>query len=258
MRATFTYDAIPETEFSPCSLEYVRDFVVGNHYSRTCPKGGLVSHCFSETIDGMLVGAAVFGHKAGNAETGSIFVSPYNSSDDCRELIRLVMCDVMPRNSESRFIGRSLRWLRENTSLRGLLSYADPEHAHSGVIYRASNWLYTGLSHPTKKLIVDGKEIHRRRATNLFKTCSVPAIQDMGHTVEVRSTKPKHRYVYVLQKGMMPFLKYPILKFFLLVLLAASIAFGCVHQGARGATRGAWRKLVRWLRGIRCSAANGV
>lgn len=219
-----------------CSLDEVRDFVVQNHYGRSCPKDGLVSHCFSAKIEGLLVGAAVFGHKAGNAESGSIFEEPFNTSDDCRELIRLVMSDVMPRNSESRFIGWCLRWLQRNTTILGLLSYADPEHGHDGTIYRASNWLYTGLSNPSKKFIVDGEEMHQRSVSTVFGTASVPKIRAMGHTVEVRTARPKHRYVpvYVLQKTMLPFVKYPILKFVALVLLAVLIgALNRIREFAR-------------------------
>lgn len=199
--------------FAPCGLDEIRDFVRLNHYSRSCPKGGIVSHCFAARFEGLLVGAAVFGHKAGNARTGSIFIPPYETSPYCRELIRLVMSDVLPTNSESQFIGRCLRYLKGNSNLLGLLSYADPEHDHDGVIYRASNWHYTGLSNPSKKFIVHGEEIHRRRASNLFGTCSVAKIQAQGHSVEVRTAKPKHRYIYVLNQALMPFVKYPILKF---------------------------------------------
>jgi hypothetical protein len=202
-----------DIRFARCGLDEIRDFVVLNHYSRSCPKGGIVSHCIAARIEDWLVGAAVFGHKAGNAKTGSIFLPPYDTPDACRELIRLVMADVMPKNSESHFIGWCLRYLKGHSDLLGLLSYADPEHDHNGKIYRASNWLYTGLSNPSKRLIVDGVEVHPRRATNLFGTCSVPAIQAKGHDVEVRIAKPKHRYIYVLNQALMPFVKYPILKF---------------------------------------------
>lgn len=230
-------------QFGPCHLNEVQDFVVRNHYSHSCPKGGIVSHCFSASVGDILVGAAVFGHKAGNADTGSIFQHPFNTSDDCRELVRLVMSDVMPKNSESQFIGWCLRYLKTHSNILGLLSYADPEHEHSGTIYRASNWLYTGLSNPSKKFIVDGVEMHQRTATTAFGTASVPAIQAMGHTVEVRTAKPKHRYVYVLQKAALPFLKYSVLKFLPMILLAAALGMAPVLFGARRV----YRKITGWL-----------
>lgn len=222
-----------------------------NHYSRSCPKGGIVSHCFSAKVEDLLVGAAVFGHKAGNATTGSIFVPPYDTPDACRELIRLVMSDVMPKNSESHFIGWCLRYLKGYSDLLGLLSYADPEHDHNGTIYRASNWLYTGLSNPSKRLIIDGVEIHRRRATNLFSTCSVPAIQAQGHAVEVRIAKPKHRYIYVLNQALTPFVKYPILKFVAVMLLSCALTVGggvsCATRVVRASARWFKSKLLKWM-----------
>jgi hypothetical protein len=205
-------DLFDDLIISSCEVKDIFDFVRLNHYSHSCPKDGLSSHCFAATVDRMLVGAAVFGYKAGNAEAASIFKEPYNTSDDCRELTRLVMSNVMPRNSETHFIGWCLKYLKYSGIL-GLLSYADPEHDHNGTIYRASNWLYTGMSHPSKKFIVDGLEMHQRSATTAFGTASVPAIKAMGHTVEVRTAKPKHRYIYVLQKCMLPFVKYKIIPF---------------------------------------------
>jgi len=237
------YDELPDMKIAPCGLAEIQDFVLMHHYSHSCPKGGIVSYCFAARVEGQLVGAAVFGHKAGGADTGSIFKPPYNSKEFSRELIRLVMIDVMPFNSESRFIGLCLRKLQSNPTceLLGLLSYADPEHknpltgkSHDGAIYRASNWDYTGLSNPSRRLVIDGEEIHGRRASNLFGTRSESAIREMGHTVGARITQPKHRYVYMFNRAMMlPFLKYPILKFVALLLFLILKA----AQALRGAIR---------------------
>lgn len=204
----------------PCSLSEVYDFVRLNHYSHSCTSPGLASHCFAATEGGMLVGAAVFGHSSGNAKTGSIFKAPFDTKEYCRELLRFVMCDnpLMPHCNETQFLGACLQNLRRRlvsgySTIRGLVSYADPEHQHSGIIYRASNWLYTGLSNPTRKLIVDGMEIHPRRASNLYRTHSVTKIQAMGHMVELRETQQKHRYIYLLDRSMLPFVKYSILDY---------------------------------------------
>jgi hypothetical protein len=198
-------------EFALCPLPEIREFVMLNHYARNFPCG--VSHCFSARMEGILVGAAVFGYKAGQAKTGSIFMPPFDGPVESRELMRLVMAQELPHNSESKFVGWCLRWLEKNTNILGLLSYADPEHGHDGCIYRAGNWLYTGMSRPNRTLIVDGVEKHQRQATALFGNCSSVRLRQMGHEVEVHATSPKHRYVYIFDDGMLPFVKYPILKF---------------------------------------------
>jgi hypothetical protein len=82
------------------------------------------------------------------------------------ELARLYISDEAGRNSESRFIGWCLRWLRRNTKVRTIISYADPEHGHLGTIYAASNFRYYGLEkgHGTRLLVVAGEEMQAKTA----------------------------------------------------------------------------------------------
>jgi hypothetical protein len=255
-------------QFSPCDVAEVHDFVVMNHYLHSCSGAGLSDYCFAAYGDGILVGAAVFGHTAGNAKTGSIFSHPYDTKDYCRELTRLVLSDDLPKKDPdsphcpsypTRFLKYCRKWLQQNTDIAGLLSYADPEQknpltgkSHEGVIYRADNWEYTGLSNASEKIIVGGEEMHRRRATNVFGTTSVSKIRAMGHIVDDRTARPKHRFVFVLHKALMPFLKYKIVPFALLLLLAVG-SLTTVHSvrdtmmsALRGATRGL-RAIAKWF-----------
>ena len=48
-------------------------------------------------------------------------------------------------NITSWFVSKAIRRLRKETSVRGIISYADSDH-HSGTIYRACNFRYCGLS----------------------------------------------------------------------------------------------------------------
>jgi hypothetical protein len=67
------------------------------------------------------------------------------------ELSRLWIDDKVPKNAETFLIGRAIRQIRrEHRNLRTLISFADPEYGHSGVIYRASNW--TEEEHESKNL----------------------------------------------------------------------------------------------------------
>jgi hypothetical protein len=238
--------SLDDLVFSPCHVKDVSDFVRCNHYSRTCQPAGIASHCFSVRIQNNLVGAAVFGHSEGNAETGAIFKPPFNTKDDSRELLRLVLADDLPPNSGSRFLGYCTQWLRHETELNGLLSYADPEQKnpltgerHDGKVYRAQNWLYTGRQEQgSRRLVVNGQEYSGKSVTENFGTCSVGPLRAMGLTVESRIAQPKYLYVYVLQKALLPFLKFPVLKFVLLLLLAVSMHSGLlISRGLRAITR---------------------
>jgi hypothetical protein len=70
---------------------------------------------------------------------------------DTWELSRLWIHDSVPKNAETFLIGRSIRLIKQHhKSMKTLISFADPEAGHSGVIYRASNW--TKEVHPSKNL----------------------------------------------------------------------------------------------------------
>ncbi len=61
------------------------------------------------------------------------------------ELGRLWVDDEQPRNTESWFISRAVRFVRRfHREVKALVSYADPSAGHSGTIYRAANWREDG------------------------------------------------------------------------------------------------------------------
>jgi len=68
------------------------------------------------------------------------------------ELARLWICDSVPKNGETYFIGRAVRYIKQHhKAVRVLVSYADPSAGHSGVIYRAANWLCDGRTDQERK-----------------------------------------------------------------------------------------------------------
>ena len=56
--------------------------------------------------------------------------------DKCFELRRLVCIDDTPKNTESYFIGQTFKWLKKNTDIEVIVSFADEEEGHTGVIYK--------------------------------------------------------------------------------------------------------------------------
>jgi hypothetical protein len=184
----------------PCALSEIRSFVETNHYSHSV-NGVKISQCFKVLHDGMLVGGVIFGalsttawKKFGAKET------------DVLELRRLVLLDEAERNSESRVIGFCLRWVRKNMStVKTIVSYADPAHGHEGVIYRASNFSYVGKT-PSDKGFTDpetGKTYHSRALRTKYNGTYKPFAMRLrdklakGQLVE-RVLPGKHCYTYQL------------------------------------------------------------
>lgn len=61
------------------------------------------------------------------------------------ELSRLFVEDSEPRNTETWFISRAIKWLKKfHPEVRCVVSYADPSVGHMGVIYRAANFVSDG------------------------------------------------------------------------------------------------------------------
>lgn len=76
------------------------------------------------------------------------------------ELTRFALSPICPKNSESRVISVTNKMLKkEYHELVGIITYADTAYGHTGIIYRASNYQYLGLTAQKTDLFVDGKPV---------------------------------------------------------------------------------------------------
>lgn len=145
-----------------------------------------------------LVGVCVYTRPAGPAAAQKYYPQ---DPDKCLELRRLCLIDDTPKNAESFFVGRTLRWLRKHTDWKFVVSYADPEQGHQGTIYRASNFKYEGTTSAGSSLLVDGKSFHIRTLTMLDRPYGVEInnrykADDPG--IQIVKTKAKHIFTYQL------------------------------------------------------------
>jgi hypothetical protein len=131
-------------------------------------------------------------------------------SRDVYELNRLWLSDDLPKYTESRFIGWALRELKKINPRMILISYADGARGHIGVVYKATNWLYTGTSTPFVDLTFPGYADYR----------SVPMEKrgkKIGNKREwandpnaIRKTRSiKHRYVWTADPKDASLIKWP-------------------------------------------------
>jgi hypothetical protein len=68
------------------------------------------------------------------------------------ELARLWVSPVVPQNAETWLIAKSVKRIRrEFPDVKCLVSYADPAAGHSGVIYKAANWVPDGRTDQERK-----------------------------------------------------------------------------------------------------------
>lgn len=177
----------------------VRDFIETWHYSKNI-NGLKASYCFGLYDDDELIGACIYGGPAMNNQA-----SKYNKENPelVLELRRLCCIDDTPKNTESFFIGKTLKWLKKNTNIETIISYADLTFGHEGIIYKASNFKLIGQS-PKGKIIMWGdKRYHDKTIRTKYKGKLKPFAQRVKDALEIgeahyQETKPKNIYIYNL------------------------------------------------------------
>lgn len=116
------------------------------------------------------------------------------------ELRRLVTLDSTPKNTESYFIGHTLRWLKRNTDVKVIVSYADPNYGHEGTIYRATNFEHVGMTSPGRVINHNGRRYHDKAIRTKYKGELKPFAKRLKDALEsgeahYEKQKPKHIYV---------------------------------------------------------------
>lgn len=125
------------------------------------------------------------------------------------ELTRLWVDDDTPKNAESYLIGNSVKHCGKEI----VVSFADTGQNHYGIVYQASNWLYTGLSAKRTDWTVEGESKHGHTWADKYTADQMREIFGDRFTLVPRSRK--HRYIFINAKGkrkkeLISKLKYPL------------------------------------------------
>lgn len=112
--------------------EYIKD----NHYSHGSSKSP--SLCVGLFENEKLIGVLMFACPCSENVRSSIFGKEYK--DRVIELHRLHILDITPKNTESWFISKCLKLLKNiRPEIWAVISFSDTTEGHSGVIYKATN-----------------------------------------------------------------------------------------------------------------------
>lgn len=190
----------------PTTIQCVREFVEKWHYSGTV-NGLRISHVFGLYYNDDLIGAMIYGPLG----MANVWKKYGESENDVVELRRLCCIDRTPKNTESYFIGQTIRWLKKNSEYKVIISYADTFHNHSGVIYKASNFKHEGMTSPGRVIELDGRTFHDKAIRAYYTNASgekslKPFAQRLRDALESGAaqyvvTPGKHIYIYPLDKG---------------------------------------------------------
>lgn len=181
---------------TPCERKEIKDFIETWHYSKNI-NGVLSDYCFKMQREKEIIGAAIFGKPAMAKQLDRF-------GKETLELRRLVCVDNTHRNAESFFIGRMLRWLKNKTNVRNVVSYSDPEYGHEGIVYKASNFILKGKTAEGRVIIYKGKKYHDKTIRTKYKGNLKPFALKIKQALEsgeayYKDTRGKNIYVYFLR-----------------------------------------------------------
>jgi len=174
----------------------IRDFIEKWHYSKNI-NGLMSNYCFKLLDeDSNLIGAMIYGKIA----MANVWKRYAEKESDLIELRRLCCIDDTPKNTESFFIGHTLRWLKKNTSIKTVISYADTTYNHSGIIYKASNFKNMGITSAGKVIMYEGKRYHDKTIRTTYNGKLKPFAQKIKSALEdgqATYVKTTGKYIYI-------------------------------------------------------------
>lgn len=137
-------------------------------------------------LDGKCGGALQFGPSLDKRKIVSLVEG--TGWNEFIELNRLAFADWLPRNSESRAIAYSMRWIRKTyPHLKWIVSFADATQCGDGTIYRASGFILTGIKRNTQ--IWEAPQGDRFSRTSLTDGRSKQQQQQANRLCRVSATK---------------------------------------------------------------------
>ena len=162
------------------------------HYAKRIPP---MSYAFGLFFNQKLKGVVTYGMPASPSLCKGVAGEEWRRN--VLELNRLCLIDNLP-NEASRLVGASLKLLPKPTII---VSYADTAQNHTGFIYQATNFFYTGMTVKRTEWAVKGLEhLHAKAISNSVANSDKPRLEAIkekyGESFYYRDRSQKHRYVF--------------------------------------------------------------
>jgi hypothetical protein len=168
-----------------------QQIVVQNHYLHRKAPCSAAFGLFDPLMN--LWGVVMYGTPS-SAPLRSGIAGP-DEANNVIELTRLWIHDDVPKNGESFLIGRSVRKCGKEI----VVSFADTGQNHLGIVYQATNWLYTGLSAKRTDWTVEGENKHGQTWGDKYSAAEMR--EKFGDRFSLQPRSRKHRYVFINAKG---------------------------------------------------------
>lgn len=180
--------------------EVANKIIIQNHYSGKVYAATYIN--LGLYMDNSLQGVLQYGYAMNPASQASVVAN--TAIDEYLELNRMWIDDECPRNSESKALSYSIKYIKKKyPQVKWIQSFADERCGLLGVVYQAANFGYYG-SHVQRFFTLDGVAYHRSlmsRDPSLSKTAA--AIQERRDEA-VESKINQYRYLYFIKRNCKP------------------------------------------------------
>lgn len=183
--------------FKQIEAKETYNIILNKHYAKRKPSISFAFGCYENDV---LVGVLTIGKPVSNQLCEGLLGKEYK--DIVYELNRICFIKSIP-NSVSQLISYAMKSLKHLNL--AIVSYADTGMHHTGYVYQATNFIYTGKTpERTDKFVQKGKHSRHYKGKE-------------SSEFRVKRTA-KHRYVYftaskTLVKKYKKLLKYPVLDY---------------------------------------------
>lgn len=197
-----------EVKKIPCKT--AKDYIIKNHYSHGCHNAP--SPCYGLFQNDDLIGVLMFATPCSENVRASVFGG--DNKDKVIELHRLHILDVTPKNTESWFISRCLKLLKEDKPrVKAVISFSDTTQGHNGTIYQATNFYFIGKTTPCTFYLDSNNRLRHPRQNGVNITKEMAA----GYGWTPIKRMAKNRYLILLpsskveKKKLIKMCKYDVL-----------------------------------------------
>lgn len=181
-------------EIAPCTYDASKYAVTHWHYSKQMPTDKKI--CLGVYENKKFIGTVIFNR--GSRDLYKQY-TPYNRGGVC-ELTRIALKEH--QTPVTKIIKEAIKIVKKTQpQIEVIISYADINQHHLGIIYQAGNWIYEGKVAPNSYMIIHGIKVHRRSASKKYGTYAIDWIKK---NVDPDAYKPvdkgRHKYSYPLNK----------------------------------------------------------
>lgn len=164
------------------------------HYAKRVPQAVYSYAIFNQ---GFFCGVIVFGYGA-NPQ----IAKPFNLwQGQVLELVRVALNGKQTCTSQA--LSMALKRLKkDNPQIKIIVSYADKDQEHKGIIYQATNWIYQGeFTKGARKFFINGKNYHTKTVYDKYKVSKIEELKSiLKDELKVGKHKGKHKYIFCFDK----------------------------------------------------------